>query len=133
MIRIEPYLNFNGNCAEAMKLYHQLLGGELQLKTHRDGPTAEHTPADQLDHVLHARLEVDGAVIMASDAPPQYYQKPGGNYVSLTLDDPAEIDRIYNALRDGATVQMEVQETFWSRRFGMLIDRFGTPWMFNCA
>jgi PhnB protein len=68
---------------------------------------------------------------MASDAPPGQYQRPGGNYVSITLDDAGEARRIFDALADGATVQMPFEATFWSPGFGMLVDRWATPWMVN--
>ena len=70
---------------------------------------------------------------MDSDAPPGGQAKPQGFSVSVSVDDPAEADRIYNALAEGATaVTMPIQETFWARRFGMLTDGFGIPWMVNC-
>jgi len=55
-----------------------------------------------------------------------------GITVTLGVDEPAEAERIFNALSEGATVQMPIQQTFWAARFGMLTDRFGTPWMINC-
>ncbi|MBX6364883.1 MAG: VOC family protein, partial [Gemmatimonadetes bacterium] len=67
-----------------------------------------------------------------SDAPPDRYRKPQGLYVSLSVKDPIEAERIYDALAKGGTVEMPLQETFWSPRFGMVTDRFGTPWMVNC-
>ena len=67
-----------------------------------------------------------------SDAPPEHFQPAGGLYVSIHVEEPAEADRIYNALAEGGTVQMPIDKTFWAERFGMLVDRFGTPWMVNC-
>ena len=52
--------------------------------------------------------------------------------VTLSIDSPAEAERVFQALSPGATINMPIQETFWARRFGMLVDRFGTPWMINC-
>ena len=69
---------------------------------------------------------------MASDAPPDHYRKPQGFSVSLNLSDPAEAERIFQALAENGTVQMPLQQTFWAARFGMLIDQFGIPWMINC-
>ena len=39
---------------------------------------------------------------------------------------------MFHALSEKGTVQMPIQETFWAARFGMLVDKFGTPWMVNC-
>jgi PhnB protein len=69
---------------------------------------------------------------MGSDSPPEYFEQPKGMYVSLQIDDPAEAERIFHALAEGGAVRMPIEETFWATRFGMVVDRFGTPWMINC-
>jgi PhnB protein len=69
---------------------------------------------------------------MGGDAPPQFASKPQGFCVSIQVDDPAKAERIFGELSEGGVVQMPIRETFWARRFGMLIDKFGTPWMVNC-
>jgi PhnB protein len=127
-----PYLNFNGNCREAFEFYRQVLGGEVVMQTNAESPIAEHLPAEQGDLILHARLEADGVVLMASDAPPDRYQKPQGTFVSLHVDTPEEAERIYGGLTGGGSIIMPLQTTFWASRFGMFVDRYGTPWMVNC-
>ena len=82
---------------------------------------------------MHASLAVGGQFLMGSDAPPEHYQKPQGFSVSLGIKDVAEAERIFHALKEKGTVQMPLQETFWALRFGMLVDRFGIPWMINCG
>jgi PhnB protein len=69
---------------------------------------------------------------IASDSPPEYYAKPAGLFVSIHLQDPEEADRIFYALAENGSVTMPIEKTFWAARFGMLVDRFGTPWMVNC-
>jgi PhnB protein len=81
---------------------------------------------------MHARMTIKGQVIMASDAPPGRYSKPGGFSVNISVTDPKEADRIFNALSEGGTVHMPIGETFWALRFAMFADRFGIPWMVNC-
>lgn len=82
---------------------------------------------------MHVRFSISGDVLMASDSPPDYYQgKPQGISVSLQIDDVAEAERKFNALIDGGTVTMPFGRTFWSKGFGMGVDRFGIPWMINC-
>lgn len=130
-MKIQPYLNFDGDCAEAFRHYAQVLGGELEMQTNAESPAADQIPESQGDRVMHARLVVDDQVLMASDAPPGQYQRPGGNYVSITFDDAGEARRTFDALADGAQVQMPFAQTFWSPGFGMLVDRWGTPWMVN--
>ena len=69
---------------------------------------------------------------MGSDAPTERYEPMKGLSVSLNVDKPAEAERIFKALAEKGKVHMPLQETFWAARFGMLVDRFGTPWMVNC-
>jgi PhnB protein len=131
--QLSPYLNFNGTCAEAFKFYERVLGGRLEaLMTNAESPVANQVPADQRDRVLHARLVVGDTVLMASDAPPEYYSKPQGFFVSIQADDAAAGERIFQALAEGGSVTMPFERTFWAERFGMLVDRFGIPWMVNC-
>jgi PhnB protein len=133
-MQINTYLLFAGQCEEAFKFYEKLLGGKIEaMMTHESGPAASQVPPEWLKKILHARLAVADQVIMASDAPPGRQAKPQGFSVSVSVDDPAEAERIYNALAEGAAaVTMPIQETFWAKRFGMLTDRFGIPWMINC-
>jgi PhnB protein len=77
-------------------------------------------------------MTLGDAVLMGSDAPPGRYEKPQGFSVALMVKQPAEAERIFNALVENGTVTMPIQETFWSPRFGMLIDQFGIPWLINC-
>jgi PhnB protein len=132
-VQLNPYLFFNGQCEEAFKFYADCLGGQIEaMMTHAGTPAEEQVPAEWREKIIHARLTVAGQVLMASDAPPEHYQKPQGFSVSLGISDPAEAERIFNALAESGTVQMPLQQTFWARSFGMCVDRFGVPWMINC-
>jgi PhnB protein len=132
-MQLIPYLNFNGQCEAAFKLYEKTLGGKIQaMMRHGDSPIAGEVPASWHDSILHAYMTVGDAVLMGSDAPPDQYQKPGSNYVSIMIDDPVEAERIFNTLAENGTVQMPFEQTFWAARFGMCVDQFGTPWMINC-
>jgi PhnB protein len=71
-------------------------------------------------------------MLMGSDAPPGHFQQPQGFSVSLIVDRPEDAERIFPALAENGTVRMPLQKTFWAIRFGMLVDRFGIPWMVNC-
>jgi PhnB protein len=132
-MQVNTYLNFNGQCAEAFRFYAQVLGGKIEaMMTHRDSPIADQVPPGWHDRVLHARLVVGDTVLMASDSPPERYEKPQGMYVSLQVPDVADAERIFQALAQNGTVTMPFEKTFWAERFGMVVDRFGTPWMVNC-
>jgi PhnB protein len=131
-MNLYAYLNFDGNCAEAFTFYAELLGGTIEImQTHADSPMAEHVPADWGNKILHARMTVADTVLMASDAGDRY-EKPQGFAISLSLASAEEAERVFKGLAEGGTVQMDLQETFWAVRFGMLVDRFGIPWMINC-
>ena len=132
-MKLNAYLNFNGDCAAAFKFYERCLGGKIVFtQTHGESPMADQVPPAWRDRIMHATLKVGDTLLMGTDAPPEHYQKPQGLYVSLSVATPADADRIFNALAQQGTVQMPVQKTFWSPRFGMLVDRFGIPWMVNC-
>ena len=133
MMQINPYLFFTGQCEEAFKFYEKLMRGKIEVMlTHEGMPAENGVPPEWRKKILHARMTFGDQVLMASDAPPGRQQKPQGFSVSVSVDDPAEAERIYTGLADGATVTMPIQETFWAKRFAMLTDRFGIPWMINC-
>jgi PhnB protein len=133
VMQINPYLTFAGNCAEAFKFYEKVLGGKiLAMMTPEGSPMESQVSPEWRGKIMHARLKVGDEVLMGSDAPPDRYQATTGCSVCLSLDKPADADRIFQALAEKGTVQMPIQETFWAARFGMLVDRFGTPWMINC-
>jgi PhnB protein len=132
-MQVNPYLWFDGRCAEAFGSYAQLLGGEIaMLQTHADSPAAAQAPPGWGDKIMHARLLVGDAVLMGSDVPPPHHQAPQGFSVSLQVDRIAEGERIFNGLAEGGAVRMPFQPTFWAAGFGMCVDRFGIPWMVNC-
>ena len=126
------YLFFDGECEAAFKFYEQCLGGKIDgMMTYGDAPMSEEIPSQQRDRIMHANLTVGGMVLMGSDTAPDGFQKPQGFSVNLQFDDRVEAERIFQKLAENGTVRMPFQETFWSTRFGMLVDRFGTPWMIN--
>ena len=81
---------------------------------------------------MHIALKAGNSVLMGSDAPPDRFKAPQGFSVNIAVDEPADAERIFAALSDGAKIGMPIQQTFWAARFGMLVDRYGVPWMINC-
>jgi PhnB protein len=132
-MKIVPYLNFDGQCAEAFRFYEQVLGGKLELITHGNSPIAGEVPAEWGDRVMHACLTAGDQTLMASDSPPGQHAKPQGIYVSLHVDRAEDAERIFGELAEQGQVTMPLGPTFWAQRFGMCVDRFGTPWMVNCS
>jgi len=132
-MQLNPYLSFNGQCDAAFKFYEKCLGGKIVFKmTYGESPMAGKTAPDSLNNIMHVSLKVGDMLLAGADAPPQHYSKPQGFCVTISVDDPAEAERIFKSLSENGKVQMPLQETFWAQRFGMFIDQFATPWMINC-
>jgi PhnB protein len=130
---MNPYLTFNGDCETAFRFYAQCLGGKITaMMTHAQTPAGDKVPPDWRDKIIHARLVVGDEVLMGSDAPPDLYEGAKGMSVMLGIDDPAEAERVFHSLVEGGKVCVPIEKTFWALRFGMLVDRFGIPWMINC-
>lgn len=133
MLTVNPYLSFKGDCAEAFARYAELLGGKITFRmTYGESPMADMTPPDFKDKTMHMSLELPDRVLHGADAPPDRYEAPQGISVAIALDDTSEAERIFAELAEGGNVMMPIQQTFWAARFGMVVDRHGTPWMVNC-
>jgi PhnB protein len=132
-MQLNPYLLFSGQCEAAFKFYEQVLGGKIvAMITHAGTPAESQVPPEWRAKIMHARLIVGDQVLMGSDAPPAHFQQPQGFSVSIGVDEAEDAERIFHALAEDGTVRMPLQKTFWAIRFGMLVDRFGIPWMVNC-
>jgi PhnB protein len=131
MKSFQPYLNFDGNTREAMTFYHQCLGGNLAIQTF--GDVQAPGPPGSENRVMHARLDNGSAVLMASDTMPGHEFTQGTNvHINVDCDSVDEIERVFAAMSQGGTVVMPLADQFWGARFGMLVDKFGMHWMFNC-
>jgi PhnB protein len=133
-MKLNPCLTFNSQCEAAFKFYQQCLGGNIQtMMTWGDSPMGDQVPSEWRDRIIHATLIVGETELMGGDAPPDRYEEPKGFSVAIQINDPVDAETIFHALAENGTVQMPIQQTFWSPRFGMLTDQFGIPWMINCA
>ena len=134
MYRIEAYLFFDGNCAEAMRFYERVLGGKLALLTVKGSPVEDQMPPGSGDKILHSRLDAGGAVLMASDwLAAEPYATVGGFAVTLAAPTQEEARSLFDKLAEGGRISMPFAPTFYSDGFGMVEDRFGTPWMVMSA
>jgi PhnB protein len=132
-MNIQPYLNFNGQCDEAFRLYEQALGGKVLGRfTFGTSPMAKEYP-EWADKVMHIGMRIGDQMLLGCDAPPPHYSQPQGLRVCLEFQDIDEAERVYKALSEGGNIGMPLQETFWAKRFAMFSDRFGTPWMVNVS
>ena len=131
MKAFQPYLNFDGNTRDAMTFYQTCTDGELTVQTF--GDVKAPGPPGSENRVMHARLAKGSAVLMASDTMPGMPFTPGNNiWVNIDCESVAEIEQLFAAFSAGGKVIMPLADQFWGARFGMLTDKFGINWMFNC-
>lgn len=131
MLGVQPYLNFNGNCEEAINFYKDALGGQiLYIQRYGDSPMAGMTGDNK---VMHCTLKVGDTHIMASDNPPDMAASPGSNIsLAIGLNDVERARTMFDNLAKDGNVTMPLDKTFWAEAFGMLTDKFGINWMVNC-
>ena len=131
-MQVQPYLNFDGRCEEAVEFYRRALGAEVTgLIRFKDSPEPHApgmVPPGAENKVMHASLRVGETTVMASDGRCQGRPSFQGFSLSLTAADEAEAERRFESLADGGQVQMPLTKTFFSPRFGMVLDRFGVSW-----
>lgn len=130
MKSLNAYLFFTGNCREALKFYEHAMNGRIDsLQTYEEGKMAEND--SQKDLVMHADFRVGDIHLMAADS---VRPVESGSNISLNLNFESEDEqtKVFNKLSEGGKVTMQLEDTFWGARFGMLQDKFGVNWMLNC-
>ena len=131
-MQMNPYLSFDGQCETAFKFYEQCLGGQLgAIFRYAGTPLADQVPADWQDKVMHGSLTVGEQVLMGGDVAPDRYEEPKGFSLSLHIKSTTDAERIFLELAKGGRIVVPLEKTFWTARFGMLVDRFGIPWLIN--
>ena len=132
-MQMTTYLSFKGECEAAFKFYEQCLDGQLgAIFRYAGSPLADQVPADWQDKVMHGSFTFGDQVLMGGDVAPDRYEQPKGFSLSLQIQSAADAERIFHELAKGGTVMMPLEKTFWAARFGMVVDRFGIPWLINC-
>jgi PhnB protein len=129
-MKLYTYLNYGGNCRQALHFYEEHLGGKIEMMmTHGENPGNPDVPPEWKDAILHAQMTIGETKLLAADVPPDRFQPMRSAYLSLLVESIEEAERIYGLLSDGGEIFMPMQETFFAFRFAMLRDRFGTSWM----
>src|SRR5256885_11268393 len=120
MMRLIPYLQFDGQCETAFRRYETSLSGQItSMTTYAEAPQAEKTrPAGWDSKIYHVTLVVGDYMLQGADVPPESYRVPQGFSLNLELQDPAKGERIFTNLAQNGTVKMKLQETFCAQRFG---------------
>jgi len=128
-MKLNPHLSFNGQCEAASKFYDRALGGKIVgMLTYGNSPMAEQVAPEWRGKIIHATLNVGENAFSGADVVPEQYEKPQGFSILLSIDGSDDAERIFDALAENGVVRMPIQKTFWSPRFGVLVDQFGIPW-----
>ena len=133
-MKINAYLSFDGQCEAAFQFYEKVLGGKIEgLFRYAGTPIESQVPPEWGQKIMHIHLVAGDSELMGADSPPGQGGGPAKRFcMSIGLKDQDQAKRLFSALSDGGSVQMPLQPTFWAAQFGMLVDRFGIPWMINC-
>jgi len=126
------YLSFDGDCEAALCFYAERLGATKGLM-HAYANSPMQVPPEWRTKIMHGSITLGGITICGADPPPGGYRSPSGFRIFLEAEDPADIQRLYDALAENATIEMPLQQTFWSVSFAVLTDQFGIPWTLSCA
>ncbi len=130
--KLTPYLNFDGDCREAMEFYQKVLGGKLSMQTFREA--GMETPEGYDDKIVHAFLDNENLSFMASDCMPGQEIKFGDNmHMSVVGSDEGLLRGFFEKLADGGKVEMALEKQFWGDTFGSFRDKFGVGWMINIS
>lgn len=141
-MQLNTYLGFDGDCRQALESYAKLLGGKVMaMMTFAEMPAGDGSdgcgplPDAMKDRIMHGCIDLGGHLLMGTDATPDHpYEGIKGSYVSVQTADVAEAERIFAGLAEQARrVEMPLQQTFWAKRYGSLVDRYGVAWMVNCS
>jgi PhnB protein len=131
-MKVNTYLNFPGNCLEAMNFYEKHLGAKILMKStfaemSQSGAPQNLPPGLNPNGIIHARFTLGDTTVMASDGPKVEPMRSA--YLTLSVASNEEAERIYAALTEGGEVFMKMGETFFAHRFGQIRDKFGVNWM----
>ncbi len=127
-MRMNAYVNFRGNCAEAIRYYETHLGAKRgMIMTHGQSPQPSPVAPEWKDAVLHAQITIGDSELMAADIPNAEPMRSA--YLTLRMDSDSEAERVFSALSQGGRILMPIEETFFASRFGQVQDQFGINWM----
>ena len=132
MAQLNPYLNFNNNCREAMTFYKECLGGELSLQTVGESPAmAAQMPPDMKNKILHSSLTSGTVTIMGSDLSREDRIEGNTVHLSLSCESEKELNSVFSKLSEGGKVTEPITDMPWNAKYGSLTDKFGKHWLFN--
>ncbi|MNW38951.1 hypothetical protein D3C74_160310 [compost metagenome] len=132
---VEVYLNFSGNCREAVEYYADVFETERpKFMTFGESPQNPEypLPEEAKDLIMHTRLVISGSTVMFSDTFPGMPFVEGNNIsLAVVSDSKEELTKYWDKLKQDGVVEMELQKTFWTEYYGSLKDKYGIGWQFN--
>ncbi len=129
-MHVQPYLDFNGRCDEALEFYKKAIGAKVgMLMRFKDAPDKSMITPGSENKVMHSQFQVGDTIVMASDGRNSGKPNFQGIMLSISANTEAEADKIFNGLAEGGQVRMPLGKTFFAQRFGMVADKFGVGWM----
>ena len=132
-MELSAYVSFKGDCEAAFEFYAEVLGAKPGLLfRYADSPMADVVPLGWENKIMHGSVTVGRHLLEGADVPPDRYEEPKGFSLSVNARSADEAETLFVRLADGGRVVYPMAKTFWSERFGMVVDRFGIPWMINC-
>ncbi|MDN4503486.1 VOC family protein [Alteromonadaceae bacterium BrNp21-10] len=134
MLKIYPHLCFDGQCEQAFTKYQKLFGGDIvTMMRYGESPMATKVDAQQHNKIIHASLLIGEVELAGADMLTADYLKPQGFFVIINIQDFNQAKATFSGLAEKGEVKMAFAETFWSKGFGVVIDRFNIPWEINCG
>ncbi|AEM69241.1 Glyoxalase/bleomycin resistance protein/dioxygenase [Allomuricauda ruestringensis DSM 13258] len=135
-MKVNTYLNFDGNAEEAFNFYKTVFGGDFIANMKMgDAPDADKLSEEEKSRTMHISLPLSNdTILMASDIVPSmgHSLKKGNNsYISIHPESKEEADRLFNGLSKGGEIEMPMADQFWGDYFGSFVDKFGIHWMVN--
>ena len=132
MAQLNPYLNFENNCSEAMNFYKDCLGGDLFLQTVGELPAmAEKMPPEMKNNILHSTLTSGDIVIMASDLNRETPVEGNTVHLCINCKTENELNNFFSNLSRGGKITEPLSDMPWGAKYGALTDRYGKHWLFN--
>jgi PhnB protein len=131
---LSPYIHLNRTAEEAIRLYESALGAKIaNLMRYRDAPPGMNMPAEAADLIMHSELRIGEGAVMVSDAMPGRPASAESNIqIALNFTQLDGMASAFDALADGGAVIMPLHDAFWGAKFGIVTDRYGVQWLFNC-
>lgn len=129
MSQLNAYINFNGQCREALTFYSGIIGGEVELMPVAGSPAEAECPPTMQDQILHGALVREGLLLMGTDMSGSTYVHGNNIALALSCTSEADIQSCFSKLSEGGSVMHALKVEFWGATFGVVVDKFGIQWM----